>query len=320
MANITDHPFIQSIADMPRWTVSDGKKPIDIWRLFFYGITVGADQHDELCLCSLKDIAEKAPCLLNRQNYSKALPPLTYWCAAAESKFCILDIEKDCPDGIRRELLRLPYLYGEYSSSGKGIHLVMSLPEYYMDYEIAMQKPALKEEHGWYEILLNHFSIFTGNLLDKSANPDGDGNFDKLFYEMASQAKESKAIDFDIATDALDNIPQTVKDAILNGLIKRGKEYKKTLADFNGDHSKYEFSLMGCLYGYLQYVSKGANNMRVVDFDNSTKALFMYLAATEIIPYRPKHDTQRDGMPWLLYEAKEFISKAYNDNEENSAK
>lgn len=316
MPTIMDNSFIQSIAGIPRWTVSCEKKPLDIWKLFDFGITVGAGQPDELYLCTLHELVNRIPPLLDRQSLCAKNAPLTYWCAATESSFCVLDIEKECPEDVRNELLRLPYLYGEYSSSGKGIHLVMSLPTYYMDYPIAMQKPALKEPHKWYEILLNHYSIFTGNLLNKPSNPDGDGDWDKVFHELAVTAKSSAYNGFDIDMSSLDAIPPAIKDAIINALIKHGKTYKKTLADFNNDCSSYEFGFMGYLYHKLNFITNGTNNMRAVAFDNSAKALLMYTAAIEVLPYRSKHDDLRDGLPWLLFEAREAVAKSDEKDKE----
>ena len=307
MPNILDQPFIPSIADNRRWTVSDAKdkKPMDMRRLLF-GDTkpCGAKYQDERSLCSLSEIAQRANILLDRPVYSHLSLPLTYYCKAVEAKFCILDIEKTCPDDVRQRLLKMPYLYGERSSSGKGIHLLFPLPKHYLDYSAAMQKPTLKEEHRWYEILLNHYSIFTVNMLDPPSNPNGAESFDELFYELAAQAKEVHAVAVDLAKSG-PNVAEPIKDALIRNLVTYGKTYKKTPADFHNDMSTYEFGVIGYLYARLKYLTRNQKDK----YTANDKIWLLYEAVKQTLPHRSKHDEIRNGLPYLLSETKTCVAR-----------
>ena len=62
LAEFTNHPFIASIADSPIFTLTEGKKPLDMRALMrmtdqeFTGFFKGAKYHDERCLASLPEI------------------------------------------------------------------------------------------------------------------------------------------------------------------------------------------------------------------------------------------------------------------------
>lgn len=303
MSEFTEHPFIKSIAGIPRWTVSDNtKRPIDIVDLIYNGRISGAIAPDDNCLCDLATLESALP---DRANS-------TFYVCAVECRFMVLDIEAECPDDLKREFLRMPYLYGDTSMSGKGLHLCFPLPENYLDYPGAFSKPALKENNKYYELLLNHYCVFTGNMIRPA--PTGNArDFNELFYRMAATAVASEKAEVDIRNERPSSLSECAQDAILSKLIERGRNYRKTPADFGNDTSRYEYCLMGSLYNSVTFITR---NVRISDSD---KAYFMYVAAQEILPHRAKHDEERDGLPWLLYLAKEFISKA-SDKSKNEGK
>lgn len=310
MPDFTQHPFIKSIADISKWTVSDrNKRPIDMWGIICEGQIYGALAPDEHHLCTLEILNETIP-ITNRTNS-------TFYVCAVESGFVMLDIEPDCPQKLKDKFLQMPYVYGEVSMSGKGLHLAFPLPDNYMDYPIAFTKPALKNENKWFEILLNHYCVFTGKTI---APATGNEDFNTLFYEMASKAKETVRTNFDLSEERPKNIPESIMNAVVRQLINKGQSYKKTKDDFGGDDSKYEFSTLCFMYRTLKRMTKGNNQQRVIEYSDSDKAWLLYEAAKEVIPYRPKHDEERDGLPWLLYEARECIAKFPKDDKENEKK
>ncbi|MFP3802932.1 hypothetical protein, partial [Paraburkholderia sp. SIMBA_027] len=45
--------------------------------------------------------------------------------------------------------------------SGRGYHLVIPVPTNLHDFPVAVGKRVLREEHGWYELLFEHWVTFT---------------------------------------------------------------------------------------------------------------------------------------------------------------
>ena len=189
--------------------------------------------------------------------------------------------------------------------SGYGFHLVFDTPDpIYKDILIA--KPAIKEEHGYYEILLNHYVTFTGRECKPSASCTRTDitEFYKVFDSLASEAKirQNKEIDTDDLPE-LDDIP-LANDIV--DLLPQAK-YPKTLASFNGDNSKYEFGVTGFYYKKLNMLLD-TTKYKKHEYTDQEKMVLLYHIICEIIPYREKHDSVRDGLPWLLYNCKRVVT------------
>lgn len=300
-----NHPFIQSIANKERWTVSDSEKmPIDMFAFIYQqGRIKGAAFTNENSLVSLPTLCKAIPNAANN----------TFFMDSLTDNFVMLDIEKTCPDDIKAELLQLPYIYGETSLSGKGYHLVFPVPACMSEYPVAMKKTAMKETHGYYEILLNHYVMFTRNMLPPAT---GNGDFDTLFRSLCEQQKDVHREDVEI--DSLEPEQGPDYDKIV-GLLMR-QDYRKTKTDFCEDASKYEYGYMGHLHYKLKQILK-VNTIAVgYTYSDNEKAWILYTVAKDKIPYRAKHDESRDGLPWLLYLAREVIAKDDNGNKKQSAK
>lgn len=288
-----NHPFIKSIADKERWTVVDkNKRPIDMYGLIYMHKIFGAAFCDEKSLVSLKTLCETLPNATNNTFYMDALT----------DGFVVLDIEPKCPQNIKNKLLQLPYIYGELSLSGKGYHLIFPLPDCIENYPIAKKKVTMKEEHGYYEILLNHYVTFTRNIIPKSK---GASDFEKIFKELASQQKEHTKNNIEIEEEEPDDIP--LKDTILT--IMYNQAYRKQPKDFDFDMSKYEYGYISFLYEKLLCVLALSNIKSVHEYSDTEKAWLLYNAAKEMLPYREKHDEMRTGLPWLMYLSQEVIAK-----------
>lgn len=302
-----NHPFIKSIADIERWTVSDNnKRPIDMFEWIYRQKLVGAATTDSNSLISLHRLCQTLP---NAANNTFFMDTLT-------DNFVMLDIEKTCPDEIKQELLKLPYIYGETSLSGKGYHLVFPCPACFFEYPAATKKVVMKEEHGYYEILLNHYVMFTRNMIPPS---EGTGDFETFFRNLCEKQKEVNREDVDIHDMEPEHGPDY--DKIVELLIRQ--DYKKTRDDFSEDLSRYEYGYIGFLYYKLNQILK-VNTIALYDvkseetgktvkqkyvYSDNEKAWILYTVAKDKIPYRAKHEEQRDGLPWLLYMAREIIAK-----------
>ena len=290
-----NHPFIKSITDNEKWTVSDkDKKPIDMFAYKYRQQITGALFTDNKSLVSLPELCELIP---NARNNA-------YFMDSIVDKFVVLDIEPICPDAIKQRLLKTKYVYGEISMSGKGYHLIYPLPNCFSKYPIAQKKIVMKEEHGYYEILLQHYVTFTRNML-----PDATGgeDFEKIFEELASTQKETIRKDIDVQELKPNNIPLE-KDILitLNHL-----DYNKTPIDFYNDMSKYEYGFMGFLY-YKLKKQLALQDYKEHKYSDNEKAWLLYTVAKNKIPKRQKHDEYRNNLPWLLYLASEIIAKDEN--------
>ena len=299
------NPFIDTIAGKKKWTVSTNTKmPIDMNNLIYKGKLTGALYNDDLSLVSLDKVNETLPDAANYAFYLDAL----------EDGFVVLDIEPKCPDDVRAELMAMPCLYCETSLSGHGIHMVFRLPSDILDAkENARQKIVFKEDHGWYEILLNHYVTFTGNQIAANIGDD-DSEFRNLFARMASEQKASSKADVDVFE--IEEVKTRYANAILEVLMSHRNDYRKTLADFSGDTSRYEFSYIAFLNHRLGKMLKLRDIAAEHEYTDAERAWFLYKVASEYLPSRSKHENRRNGLPWLLYLSSEVI--AHNKESEAS--
>lgn len=310
-----NNDFIKSIAQNEKWTISDENKiPIDIKKLITERRLVGATEMNNTSLASLSEVCSAVP---NASNHA-------YYLDALSDKYVVLDIEPGCPENIKTKLLNMPYVYGEISMSGKGIHLAFPLPDCIYEYPNAMKKIVFKEETGSYEILLCHYVTFTRKMIIPSNCPMDDQSFVSLFREMASTQKEVIRRDVDITRfDELD-IPQ--KNYIIE--LLSNQQYRKQPKDFYDvkeskcDMSKYEFGYAAFLLYKLNKllevtVIKNAFNEKNYDVDmlDNIKAYVLWHVTANNLEHRAKHDEIRDGLPWLLFIAREVIAKTTTTKE-----
>ena len=304
-----NNDFISSIAANERWTVSTAQKmPIDMYIFINRGIVSGAIYNNELSLVSLDALHNAIP---DAAVY-------TYYMDALIDHFVVLDIEPKCPEDIKKQLLSMGCLYMETSMSGKGIHMVFKVPTAILDkYPNAKEKTALKEEHGYYEILLNHYITFTGNQIDSATIADHDHEFDNLFENLAKVQKiVSKT---DITVEELPEVKTKNAKRIILVLTNCGQKYKKKPEDFFNDMSKYEFSYTAYLQHQLQHILDVPGVKAEHTYTDSEKAWFLYQVTSQLLPQRPKHEEKRNGVPWLLYLAFEVLAKADNDTRKDPA-
>lgn len=306
-----ENPIIMSLADKQKWTVSDSdKRPIDMYDFKLRGSVHGAittkGYNPYLTLNELCDL------IPNAANNAFALDAL-------EDDIVVLDIEPCCPKELRAELLKLPFEYAEISMSGKGIHMIFQLPRDILDkYPIVYEKTYMREENGYYEILLQHMVTFTRKSIARSQNPADISAFDKLFTDLAK--KEKASVKVNVATinqSAIDSIPYF--DAIHNCL--KYQEYKKTPEDFQNkdkskiDYSAYEFAMCGFYYRKLMKCLPDGKFKDHI-YTDAELSLIIYTIIKEKLEHRAKHDEARKGMPWLLYIAATFVAKAKEEGKD----
>lgn len=293
-----DNPIIRAIADLPRWTVSDNEKvPINMRELIASGRVWGAHEISDECLVRLDELTGVLPTAANNAFYLRA----------QTDGFIVLDIEKTCPPDIARRLLALPNLWAEPSMSGKGYHLVMPLPSNFWDYPIAVSKRVLKEEHGYYEILLDHWVTFTRIAMPTSSLPAKNfehGAWETVYAELAQDAVEAPVSEFDISVDR-PSIPRA--EQIVELMTRRPLE--KSPEDFHNDHSRFEFSALGILYNRLKTILIAVGEADDTIYDESAQSWLVYDAAVQLLPPRDKHEEIRNGMPLLLNAAVSLVAR-----------
>ncbi len=294
--------FVQPLKDNKRWTaVNKNKMPIDMNALVQNGRIIGASyKNNNQPYVDLPTLYQILPETTNA----------TYVLKQTLDDIVVLDIEPICPKDLTDRLLTLPYLYAETSMSGKGYHLVFSKPKTkYPD--ILMSKTALKEKGGCYEILLSHNVTFTGNqIFRKPGEPVADiTEFYQLFDELASKAVLTKLVECN--TDDLpdiDNIPE--QEAIVK-LLKQAKYHKKPQdflkEDGSVDDSRYEFGIAGFYYNKLKQLL-AISKYKSHDYTMQERIVLLHEIIKDKVEYREKHDTFRDGLPWLLFTCKRVVT------------
>lgn len=304
-----EHPVIQALADTQRWTISHEKKPLN------------ADAIANGCLNrgEIKGAYMPAPPCLNTLDFLILLAPETplinhtFYLDALRDRYVILDIEPKCPDELKAQLLQLPYLYGEYSMSGKGFHLVFDTPlDILNQYPNAMSKKVLKEEHGYYEFLMDHYCTFTRRMIVPAQTQD-KAKLYELFTELCKQQKPPVTMPT-VAVEEPKDIPNYGKIMRLMNSVKP----PRPLSDFSDDESKFEASTACAMYNKLMHVIAKLNSSPQFvkhDYTRDERAWLLYYILQKCLPYRAKHETERDGLPWLLYIANSAIS--YIESSEN---
>lgn len=301
------HPFVQEIAPNQRWTVSTAyKMPIDIPYLETHAEVIGASFADgNQPLVNLDKLYD----LIVRQSKAPVMN-VAYYLQQALDDFFILDIEPKCPPDISAELLKLPYIYAEYSMSGKGYHLVFRRPNSIpVDRpELFLAKPAVKESHVWYEFLFNHYVTFTGNQITRPAAQPllPESRLWEIFNDVSKNVKINQFIDTD-----LDNIPD-LEDIYLGQFIvdliaDSPAVYGKTLSDFNDDNSAYEFGATGYYKRQLNSLLSSTAYERH-EYTLEERIRLLYEITKRLIPYREKHEEFRYGMPWLMFTAQRSLT------------
>lgn len=333
-----DNPAIRALAAACRWTISgrlgeldpgdegSGRKaPIDVRHLIegcnagcrHVGPLRGAFALDATCLVTLDELSASVP---NAANAA-------YYLQAQSDGLIVIDIEPDCPPGISTDLLRLPgIVYSELSMSGRGFHLVAALPGNFHDFPVAVDKRVLREEHGWYEILLDHWVTFTRTPVPQRivdhvaavARPPQWASVEGLYADLAARARPSLSISATkVGTDdSMPEIPHA--ESIVERTVAAARTRLRAKEDFQGDLSRWEFSVLGTIYHWLQ---ESLNSYRTIGatYSSGDQAWLLYLAGLKLIPNRPKHAQLRNGRPFLLDRAAALVAARVADSGEQRA-
>lgn len=329
-----DSSAIQLLGRASRWTISGRleipdpasqdsgskrKAPIDVRHLLdgcnagcqHTGPLRGAWATDERCLVTLEELVQRVPDAANNAFYLKAMT----------DGLMVIDIEPDCPPDVAAELLSLPeheVLYRELSMSGRGFHLLTPLPDNFHDHPLAAEKIVLRHEQGWYEILLKHWATFTRRPIPQDhpvlraaseVERPRFGSIAELYEDLAVRARESSlATSGDVRTAAeMPDIPGSQQ--IVDEIVAMGISGVRPQTDFDGDTSRWEFSVLGRLYGLMQSAIGQQSMFHQHVYTPADQAWLLYGAALQIIPARSKHNERRNNRPFLLDRAAALVAE-----------
>ncbi|MFD7853459.1 hypothetical protein ACFV6B_04070 [Streptomyces microflavus] len=323
------NPAISTLAGACRWTISGQigeetlgdptkqptrKVPIDVRHLLdgctssckHAGPLRGAFALDATCLLTLDELTAAMPNAANTAFYLQA---------QTDGLF-VLDIEADCPQEVATDLLRLPgILYSELSMSGHGFHLLMPLPKNFHDFPAAAGKRVLREEHGWYELLLDHWSTFTRQPVpdriiahvDAATTAPAFASIEDLYAQLAVNASEGSGASAS-AVDTAEDMPDIpYSQTILEQTLAGARHQLRDPGYFNHDMSRWEFSVLASLHGWLRTQLRAYSALGVA-YSTSDTVWLLYTAALDVIPERPKHSERRNGRPFLLDRAAALVA------------
>ena len=285
-----NHPFIMSIKDNEAWTVSDkNKRPMDIKGFIENQRLFGATEPTKKCLTTLPSLIETIPNAVNH----------TYYINSYRDNFIILDVEKTCPDELKEEFLKLPFIYGETTMSGQGYHLVFYKDDLFDNFPDLKSKTKMQDEDRYYEILINHWVTFTRNMIEPPAEPKGSIS---TWFSKLAENEYQKMIDFDASEFEIVDPKDIPEYMFLYENTKKRTNYNKTLSDFKDDDSRYEFGYAGHIVAVLWKMLSLSNILRTGhEYTVSEKAQIAYDVFVDLIPHRSKHDSKRGNVPYLMY-------------------
>lgn len=303
-----NNDFIASIANKPKWSISDkDKRPINMQALETFlkekdtRIYIsGASQYDDTNMTTLGHTIKMLPNVANH----------AYMLNAKIDGWVVLDIEKTCPPDLKKKFLQIPYLYGEHSMSGKGIHLICPLPSNWNQFPNYQSMVKLQAKTGWYEILMYHWVTFTRNHLKKITSKGTKEGYTiaNIFEELTKQNKASQKVDVDPLIDKPD-IPS--EDRIL--LMMDTYHYGRKPEDFpkedenknylGPDMSRYEFGYASFLALHVNDMVHRLSTLAKNEYTDEEITWIVYDLLKKRLEWRAKHDTYHKKMPWLLYNA-----------------
>ena len=233
------------------------------------------------CLTTLPSLIETIPDAVNH----------TYYINSYRDNFIILDVEKTCPDELKQEFLKLPFIYGETSMSGQGYHLVFYKDDLFDNFPDLKSKTKMQDEDRYYEILINHWVTFTRNMIEPPAEPEGSIS---TWFNKLAENENQKMIDFDASEFEIVDPKDIPEYMFLYENTKKRTSYNKTLSDFKNDDSRYEFGYAGHIVAVLWKMLSLSNILRTGhEYTVSEKAQIAYDVFVDLIPHRSKHDSKR---------------------------
>lgn len=337
LEGFVSNPLINKIGKESYWSFSDDdKRPLDARKYVDTGMLdlfYMDDEYDTSSLVTLSELeADKNLKYVNRayrfHENGKRRNPL----------MCI-DVEKIANEELVQEMMTLPMHYAEFSKSG-GIHILIEVPRCIIDTEInyLFNLTVFKDLSEEFEIIFNrHFCTFTKKMIQtrtpdfsNADTPDSKQLKEFLLKIVALDEKaalireQRKGIALkDVPIYEEENLPDHIT-ALAELMPKDYIEYLRNIseADYEYNMSRYEYNIAtrisGKLYNCIKdstdpflssYLTKSPLDLDIWDYIYAT-----YVHMKEILPHRPKHNQQREGLAWLLYLSRDASIYIHSQN------
>ena len=295
-----NNPTILKLASYPRWTVSTKtKEPLSLKNVQPMAPNPNfrryRDDSDLVTLATVNAIS-----VLKDSNRAYRMNSLV-------SNIIMIDIETHVLPEVKDFLLTMPYGYGETSMSG-GTHLLVELPDtitFNPKYlPILTHNFAKSKEWGFEVITNNHFITFTKNEIPKSQKQDSSV-LTTLLDLLASEIQDSEnkiaianpnsgnsEMEFENVKYLASLIPENIKLEI-NQLDPKA---------FNNDLSRVDWQASMKIASYIKFLKDRSTYAPFIrEFTSAEIIETIYRIISKRLPYREKHDTYRQGLPYLKY-------------------
>lgn len=311
------NPLIDKMKSDTEWTVSNNNKaPLDAKKLLYenYKMEYASLFEEPYPLVALTELdADPNLDYVNR----------AYHLDARKNRIFMIDVEPEATNDTLMNAMMCPAGYTEVSKRG-GIHLLIEIPEDLItpENEYLLDTTVIKDEKLEIEYIFNnHYCTFTKKIV--LAKPSTDFATNEVAKEVLKNIldtiviidkdnkiarEEAKKIKTNFNTDHLNMkaINKLISIKSLNQFISQ--QQKKSSADYNNNESSYERAVaVACVYKIKSTVKFAKESPYLTkmfeSFDDNDAIYAAYELSKKIIPYREKHDTMRNGLPWLLYQA-----------------
>ena len=338
-----NHPIIQKLAKQEMWTIaSKDKIPHNIraihnskGRIFPY-----ATAHDNSQMMTLNDVTDTMRHARHITAWLDA-PVQGYFCIDIE-KTCPDELAADLIEQWKH--IDETHIYREVSASGHGYHLVMPVPHDFDSHKLANIK-VVKHPSTFFEVLFTHWTVFTRNIYRPHLHhpqhlqrPQAQNNTlnseDQEFFRQPKtinefldymtqyanlQAKQTVNIPHLNSTNHTPNThaarevhidisSHTLRPEIAQIINQPYRNYSKTIHDFAGDTSRWE-------YGYLCHLAYWMdNNMDIFtnkhgyNYSQEERTIVLYEIAKQYLPPRAKHTQARGTSNYLMTQCASVIA------------
>lgn len=303
--------FFTDLQNERSWGVSSNKKV----PLFMSDFLITNDPSDIRPVT--RNDMDNLPTLIQLDaNESLTNTNRAYHMHAKDNLIVAFDIEVRSDPQYIQNFLQEPAPYKEWSKH-KGIHMFYKLDRKYLTTQ-ALQVLGVRAEYKFkgeykgksleYELMMNnHWLTVTRDVINQNIKDETP----KWVYDLINSTSESylyaenKQIDLGQGASKLAHLiaDNLFDDDTVNECLDL------SVSDFENDDSTYEYNIALKLLGALKYRVAHFNfvdSMNFKDYIIHDKDLIWATALKErdIIPERSKHNTYRDGVPFLVYEIK----------------
>ena len=319
--------LIDKIANDPNFAVSDiHKMPLNVGEYLLTRNTADIHPVKKSDMDHLPTLNEIDACP-DFKNTNRA-----YHVHAATNLIVGFDIEPRCSKSYLAYFAVLPAHYREYSMHN-GIHLLYQLDRKKLTSE-ATQMLAKRTEYKFkdivnqqpleYELMMNnHWLTLTRRTFGTQndlATPVPKEIYDlinhiALDWQLSSHNEEQVNL-----SEKASKTAHAIADMIDYDKVEQLQEY--TLADFSNDDSRYEYNIAiriaGIINNRLYYAPKPLDAMylkcdpALVSKDDFIWATALLLEKS--VPPRDKDKQKREGLPWLVYVAKQACTYVLNND------